>query len=61
MHIGGVPHTQWFDNASSMVIKILKNHKRQLREPFIRFCEHYGFEAVFCNAYAGHEKGSTRE
>ena len=59
MHIGGVPHTQWFDNASSMVIKVLKNHKRQLREPFIRFCEHYGFEAVFCNANAGHEKGSV--
>jgi len=59
MHIGGVPYKQWFDNGSSMVIKVLKNHKRKLREPFIRFIEHHNFEAVFCNTNAGHEKGSV--
>jgi len=30
-----------------------------LRDIFIRFKEHYGFEAVFCNPASGHEKGNV--
>ena len=56
-HMGGVPTRIWFDNASTMVTKILKGGKRQLTDAFLRFQEHYGFEAAFCNACSGHEKG----
>ncbi len=59
IHIGGVPTRIWFDNASTMVTKILKNGNRSLTDDFLRFREHYRFEAAFCNSNAGHEKGSV--
>ena len=49
----------WFDNASSMVINIIKGGGRDLTERFLRFKEHYGFKAVFMNPAEGHEKGSV--
>jgi len=58
-HIGGVPSCIWFDNASSAVAKVLKEGKRNLTDKFLQFKAHYGFEAVFCNIGAGHEKGSV--
>lgn len=59
MYLGGVPTRLWFDNASTMVTKILKNGGRNLTDDFLRFQEHYRFEAAFCNSNAGHEKGSV--
>ncbi len=56
-HIGGVPARIWFDNASSMVIKVKKGGERVLTESFMRFKNHYGFSAAFCNPASGHEKG----
>lgn len=56
-HIGGVPTRIWFDNASSMVIKVKEGGERVLTESFLRFKNHYGFSAVFCNPASGHEKG----
>ena len=56
-HIGAVPYKIWFDNASSIVTKIHKENKRDLTELFLRFKNHYGFTAVFCNPYSGNEKG----
>ncbi|GAB1476242.1 IS21 family transposase [Bacillota bacterium] len=58
-HIGGVPLRIWFDNASTMVSKILKGGKRDLTDGFMRFQNHFGFEAVFCNPESGNEKGSV--
>jgi len=58
-HIGGVPTRIWFDNASTIVAKVLKGGGRNLTEDFLRFMEHYRFEAVFCNVSAGHEKGNV--
>jgi len=58
-HIGGIPQRIWFDNASTMVIKILKGGERTLTDDFLRFKEHYRFEAAFCNADSGHEKGNV--
>jgi len=58
-HIGGVPTRIWFDNASTMVVKVLKNGGRTLTDDFLRFTEHYRFEAAFCNVDAGHEKGNV--
>lgn len=57
--IGGVPIRLWFDNASTMVTKVLKNGGRNLTDDFLRFMEHYRFEAAFCNRNAGHEKGNV--
>ncbi len=58
-HIGGVPQRIWFDNASTMVAQVLKNGGRTLTDDFLRFKEHYRFEAAFCNVEAGHEKGNV--
>ena len=58
-HIGGVPHEIWFDNASSIVINVIKGGGRILTERFSRFQEHYGFKALFMNPAEGHEKGSV--
>lgn len=58
-HIGGVPTRLWFDNTSTIVTKVLKNGGRNLTEDFLRFQEHYRFEAAFCNTNAGHEKGNV--
>jgi len=58
-HIGGVPSRIWFDNTRTIVTKILKDGGRTLTDDFLRFCEHYRFEAVFCNVEAGHEKGNV--
>lgn len=56
--IGGVPPEIWFDNASSMVKKVIKGKSRILRERFDRFCLHYKFCPVFMNQGKGNEKGS---
>lgn len=58
-HIGGVPCRIWFDNPSTIVVKVLKNGGRDLTDDFLRFKEHYRFEAAFCNVSSGHEKGNV--
>jgi transposase len=58
-YIGGVPNRIWFDNPSSMVTKVHKDGERTCTEEFLRFKQHYGFEAVFCNTGSGHEKGNV--
>lgn len=58
-YIGGVPTRIWFDNASTVVTKVLKGGSRNLTGDFLRFVEHYQFEAAFCNPNSGHEKGSV--
>jgi len=58
-HIGGVPRVLWFDNASMVVTRVLKNGERRLTERFMRFQEHYCFEPTFCNPAAGNEKGNV--
>jgi hypothetical protein len=59
LHIGGVPIRLWFDNASIFVTRILRDGKRNLTDRFLRFQEHFGFEAVFCNGGSGNEKGNV--
>ena len=58
-HMGGVPHRLWFDNTSTVVRKVLKEGRRDLTDKFVRFKEHYGFIAAFCNPNAGNEKGNV--
>ena len=57
--IGGVPSRIWFDNPSSLIIKVLQDGERKQTESFLRFKNHYGFDAVFCNPGSGHEKGNV--
>ena len=57
--MGGVPPRLWFDNASTVVTKILKHGERNLTPAFLRFKQHYNFTSVFCNPSAGHEKGNV--
>ena len=58
-YIGGVPTEIWFDNTSTIVIRIIKGGGRQLTERFARFCEHYRFKPVFMNPESGWEKGNV--
>ena len=58
-HLGGVPPRLWFDNASTLVKKILQYGGRDLTVDFLRFKQHYNFIATFCNPNAGHEKGNV--
>jgi transposase len=56
-HIGGVPSAIVFDNATGIGRKTSGGvHETSL---FRRFRLHFGFEARFCNPYAGHEKGNV--
>lgn len=58
-HIGGVPSEIWFDNASTIVTKILKDGQRNVTDKFMRFAAHYGFTYKFMNPYSGNEKGNV--
>lgn len=57
--IGGVPSRIWFDNASTMVVRVKRNGARELTDRFRRFQEHFGFDVAFCNPAAGNEKGNV--
>lgn len=56
-YFGGVPAIGLFDNLKSAVKKILTGRNRQEQETFIALQAHYVFEAEFCNARRGNEKG----
>ncbi|OPL10247.1 MAG: integrase [Firmicutes bacterium ML8_F2] len=58
-HIGVVPGEIWFDNAKTIVTKVIRGGGRQTTERFERFREHYRFQAVFMNPGEGHEKGNV--
>ncbi len=67
-YIGGVPNRLWFDNASTLVTRILKNkdmsedrtgEKRIFTDTFLRFRGHHGFISAFCNPASGNEKGNV--
>lgn len=60
-HTEKVPQKIWFDNLTPVVQKILNVEDRAVNERFQFFCLHYGFEAVFCNPYSGHEKGNVEK
>ena len=58
-HIGGVPTEIWFDNTSTIVTSIIRGGGRDLTDRFVRFREHYRFEAKFMNPESGWEKGNV--
>lgn len=58
-YIGGVPPKLLFDNLSAAVVQVLKGTERVLTEGFLRFKNHYRFQANFCNPCSGNEKGNV--
>lgn len=58
-YMGGVPHRLWFDNASTMVTQIHREEGRSFTDSFLRFKDHHGFIAAFCNPASGNEKGNV--
>jgi transposase len=54
-HLQGIPQQIVFDNLSAAVN--MRDKRRIKNDLFLKFEMHYGFEAVFCNPNAGHEKG----
>lgn len=58
-HVGGVNTELWFDNTTTIVTKILKGGERTVTDAFLRFQEHFGFTAKYCNPDEGHEKGNV--
>jgi len=56
-YFGGVCTRGIYDNMKTAVKKVIKGHRRNLQEKFIRFCSHYLFEASFCSKASGNEKG----
>lgn len=58
--IGFVPTNIWFDQMSSAALRSRNDQGRVVAcEPLIRFANHYGFRATFCNPNSGHEKGNV--
>lgn len=55
--IGGVPRRIILDNATGVGRRVCKQIKTS--ELFGRFAAHFGFEFLFCNPNAGHEKGAV--
>jgi len=56
-YIGGVPRRLIFDNATGVGRKIAGTVRTSAL--FASFAAHCGFEYVFCNPDAGHEKGAV--
>lgn len=56
-YFGGVSRRCIYDNLRTAV-KSGSGKDAVKQDAFKRIEAHYGFEAVFCNAYSGHEKGS---
>lgn len=57
--LGGVPRKIMFDNLKQAVKNISSNGGRILQDNFIKFKAYYAFEAVFCGARKGNEKGAV--
>lgn len=59
-YIGGVPHTNWFDNDSAIVtINRAETIVLSVHELFLRFKNHYDFQEIFCTPRSPNEKGTV--
>ena len=54
---GGVPRRIIYDNMKTAVTKVLSGRRRIVNTRFEVMCNHYLFEADFCNVASGWEKG----
>ena len=58
-HLGGLPDRIIYDNMKTAVKTILTGKERIEQENFIKFRNHYLFDADFCNPASGWEKGKV--
>ena len=58
-YFGGVPRRCCVYDNLRTAAKSGSGRNATKQEAFARIAAHYGFEAVFCNAYSGWEKGSV--
>ena len=56
---GGVFPVLIYDNLTTAVYKILRGKDRIEQDGFVKFKAYYSFEARFCNADSGNEKGGV--
>jgi len=57
-YVGGVPHTNWFDNDTAIVsVSREEPTVRCIHELFLRFKNHYDFQEIFCTPRSPNEKG----
>jgi transposase len=59
--LGGVPGLIRYDNASTLVTRILRGRDRKLTPGFVALRSHYGFDSLFCEPgeRGAHEKGGV--
>ena len=55
----GVPARVSFDNATTLVRRILEGHNREEQDGFVAFRSHYVFASHFCRPAEAHEKGEV--
>jgi transposase len=60
-YYGGVFHYLWFDNLSAAVDRVLRGRERAVHERFEDFRQHHAFEAEWCAAGKGNEKGGVEQ
>lgn len=58
-YFGGVFRLLRYDNLASAVKKILRGRQRVEADRLLAFRSHWGFQADFCNAGRGNEKGGV--
>ncbi len=56
-YFGGVPWRISYDNAETLVKKLLGVHQRELTRSFKQLVSHYLFDHHFCTVRRGNEKG----
>jgi transposase len=59
--LGGVPRRGIYDNMKTAVDKIKKGKERDVNQRFQVMVNHYVFDAEFCNAASGWEKGQIEK
>jgi transposase len=59
--LGGVPHLIRYDNASTLVTRVMQGRDRRLTPGFVALRSHYGFDSFFCEPgeRGAHEKGGV--
>ena len=59
--LGGVPERGIYDNMKTAVDKVGRGKERLINQRFQAMVSHYLFEAEFCTAAAGWEKGQVEK
>ena len=53
---GCVPNEVWWDNPTTVAVRILTRRQRHLNRRYAALASHYTFEPLFCMPARGNEK-----